>query len=243
MKRTAYIFLLLIYLIILSCTASQRISNKELTELISIPAEAWSFENCEAIINRYSVANLKFDFEYRNENSAIGKNIFIKATPFTKEVIRAIVKKECIQRRFSIKEFRKRLKTELEYFTNYSLDEQVGKVITKLPDAENRVDEYTFEIYFLNISDPYRTIQVYMAEEGFFLEREDGKFTRVIAMSGTEQDVFFALYNDLHKMVTFSAFTDDSERLEFNESNMHQFKLIFASLQKEPIELGWKHLN
>lgn len=82
-----------------------------------------------------------------------------------------------------------------------------------------------------------------MAEEGFFLEREDGKFTRVIAMSGTDNDAFFTLYNDLHTMVTFSAFTDDGERLEFNESNMHQFKLIFTSFQKEPIELEWKNLS
>lgn len=241
MKRTTYIFLLLIYLIIATCTAKRSIRKKDVTHVLSKPVETWSFEECKEIIDRYSVANLKVDFEYRSDHSAIGRDIFIKATPFTREVIKAIVRKESIQRRFSVQEFRKRLKTELEDFTNYSLDEKSGKVINKLQDAENLLNEYTFNIYFLNMSDPYRTIQVYMAQEGFFLERDDGKFTRVMDMAGT--DAMFTLDIDLYTMVTFSAFTDDGERIEFDENNMHQFKLIFTSFYKRPIKLEWKNLN
>ena len=243
MKRTTYIILLLIYLVILTCASPKKISKNELTDLISIPVEAWSFKDCLAIIDRYSTANLRLDFEISRGSSSYGKEIFIRATPFTKEVIKAIVKKETIQRRFSSKEFRKRLKQELEYFTNYSLDEQSGKVIEKTPDAENRVDEYTFKVYFLNVTDPNRTVHAYMAEEGFFLEREDKKFTRVIGMTGTDQEAYFTLYSDLHTMITFSAFTDYGERLGFDESNMYQYKLVFTSLQNEPIKLDWKHLR
>ena len=135
------------------------------------------------------------------------------------------------------------MKTELESFTNYTLDEQSGKMIKKGQGAENFLNEYTLAIYFLNISDPYRTTHVYMAEEGFFLERKDEKFLRVKDMSGTDSDVFFTLHNDLHTIVTFSAYTDDGERLEFNENTMSQFKLVFTSFQKEPIILEWKNLN
>lgn len=243
MKRTTDIILLLIQLVILTCAAPENLSKKELTDLFSKPAETWSFEDCLAIIDKYSTANLSLDFQISRGSSAYGKDIFIRATPFTKEVIKAIVRKESIQRRFSVKEFRKRLKQELEDFTNYSLDEQSGLVIAKPPDAENRIDEYTFEIYFLNTTDPYRTIRVYMAEEGFFLEKEDGKFTRVVGISGTDQEAYFVLYSDLYTMVTFSAFTDNGERLDFNETNMPQFRLVFTSLQREPIELDWKHLR
>ena len=242
-QRIIYIFLLLGYLIIMACAAPQRISNRGLSELLIKPAEIWNFEECLAIINRYSTANLSLDFEISRVSNSYDKNIYIRATPFTKEVIKAIVKKEAIQLRFTVQKFRKRLKQELEYFTNYSLDEQTGRVIAKPAEAENRIDEYTFDIYFLNTTDPYRTIRAYLAEEGFFLEREDGKYTRVINMTGTDQEAYFTLYSDLHTMVTFSAFTDSGERLEFNEHTMNQFKLVFTSLQIEPIVLNWKHLN
>ena len=243
MIRPTKIIFVLLQLVILACAAPENISKKELTDLLSKPAEIWNFEECLAIINRYSTANLRLDFEITRSTSSFGKNIFIRATPFTKEVLQALVKKEAIQRRFTIRQFRERLKQQIEYFTNYSVDEGTGKIIEKPPDAENRVNEYTFEIYFLNITDPYRTIRAYLAEEGFFLEREDGKFTRVIGMTGTDDEAYFVLFSDLFAMVTFSAFTDDGERLVFNEDTMNQFRLVFTSLQNEPIVLDWKHLR
>ena len=228
---------------IVACTppSLRKMSAQQVAQILAKPTETWSIDDCEAIINRYSVANAKWDPDGPVDNSLYGKKIYIAAIPFTRDVVRAIVRKEAIQRRFGVQKLRERLKTELESFTNYTLDEETGEVIPKPEDAENRLDEYTFKIYFANVSDPYRTVQVFRAEEGFFLERDDGKFTRVIDTSGIE--AFFTLTDDLYTMVTFSAFTDDGERLEFNEKTMHRFKLVFAGLQRKTVELKWQKMR
>jgi hypothetical protein len=241
-KKTLLFYFALI-LLATSCATHplQKISHKERSRILSKPTETWKIEECEAIINTFSTANSDWDIEHPVDHSLYGMTISIKATPFTRDVVRAIVRKEAIERRFSVEKFRERLKEELESFTNYSLDAQTGEIIPKPRNAKNYLNEYIFKIYFVNVSDPYRTIEVYRAEEGFFLERDDGKFTRVSEISGI--DTFFRLTDDLYTMVTFSAFTDDGERLEFNERTMPRFKLVFTSLQKKPIELEWKKIN
>ncbi|RME01269.1 MAG: hypothetical protein D6814_01825 [Calditrichaeota bacterium] len=243
-KKLSYFSLLLVPIAVIACAStSQNINKKAFRQALSKPVEAWTLEECEAVIHRYTVTSQRWGPAVASEFGQGGKSIYIRAMPFTREVVKAIVRKEAIQRRFSLQQFYQRLKEDLESFTNFTVDPQSHKIIKKSPDAQNYLNEYTFQVYFSNISDPYRTIYVYRAEEGFFLQRDDGKFTRVIDFSGTDSDPYFTLYNDIYTMVTFSAFTDNGERLEFNEKTIPHFKLVFTSFQKEPIELKWAEMK
>ncbi|MFQ5627262.1 MAG: hypothetical protein ACE5I1_00765 [bacterium] len=230
----------LVVLNVNSCAPTSQLTKAEITQLLAKHPESWTSQQCDSIIRSYTSSNIPGYDASNPYQSTLGNKVYIKAAPFNRHVICATVRKEAFQKRFSTQKFRQRLKEDLESFTNFTIDPQNGKITGK-PKTAASVDEFTFLVYFENITDPHRTIEVYKAEEGFFLEHKNGDFSRVKEISGSDIGNYFTLWGDLNAMITFSAFTDDGKRFSLNEGNIGEYRLVFNGLQEKSIVLRWGH--
>jgi hypothetical protein len=241
-NRMIGIFLLLAILPMQGCEISQTVKKlppDDLGKLVSSNHEEWTHEECLRIIASYSAYNERGQSQKLSIGPRTYEDVYIYATPYTKNVVCARMRKESINRRTSPAQFRANLKDELEYYTNWTLDIDTGEIVSKASVGDSLLDEITFTVYFENISSPPRTIDVFRAEEGFFLENDSGDFTRVIAVAASEFDENFILVNDYTMELTFSLLTDDGKRLAYYENTYKNYKLVFNGLQKTPIVVEW----
>ena len=229
-------FLFLSVFLFSACTASKVVTPEKYKNIISKPVNEWSYEDCDAMISKFTSFDQKgYEEKYVNVNYDGGK-VFIKAVPLNETVIQAKIRKEAIIRRYSDDEYRNRLKDELEFYTNKTLNLQSGEVIL---NSGKGMTETSFEVVFENISQPREPIELEYASEGFFLENVNGDFARVVDMSGYYVEDYFVLIDKLKAVITFSIF-DDNDKSIFNGSNLTEgYRLVFNGFQPEPIVVEW----
>ena len=225
---------------LLQCSAVTIGPKDTSTDILSKKVETWTLEECNSVVKSYTLFNKKGYQEKVAVRSYKVVDVYIRATPYNKNVICAMTRKEAIQRRLPIAEFRKRLKKELESYTNYTLNPDTGDILSRQEIGGKLLNEYSFMVYFENISMPHRNVEVYRADEGFFLENEAGEFSRVIEISGYYVDDFFILDSPLNTIITFSSLTDDGKNLFPEKTELQNHRLVFNGLQTKPIVIEWK---
>ncbi|MCG8608496.1 hypothetical protein MJD09_26345 [bacterium] len=212
-----------------------KISKTSLDYILEKSPAVWTVPECEKVISYFTAYNQKGYNQKRSDYSVRTEDVFIRATALNKYVIAARTRKESLNRRLPSKVFKKRLKVELEDYTNFTLHADSVKLVPKSVPLDSLLKEYSFLLYFENISLPHRNIEVYRAEEGFFLENEKGEFTRALDFWGLGVEENFVLLSDLKATITFSAVTDEGKEIVLNEENMKNYKLVFNGLQPDPI--------
>jgi hypothetical protein len=223
---------------LISCATplpARKVSKTSLDDALSKSPEIWTVHECEKVISYFTAYNQKGYNQKRSDYSIRTEDVFIKATALNRHVIAARTRKESLNRRLSSSELRERLKVELEDYTNFTLHPDSGEIVPKSVPQDSLLKEYSFLLYFENISLPHRNIEVYRAEEGFFLENEKGEFTRATDFWGLEIEENFVLLTDLKATITFSATTDGGKEFVLNEENLKNHKLVFNGLQSDPI--------
>ena len=230
-------------ILFLSCTSLKVITPEKFTKIVSKPVELWSYEDCDNIILKYTSFNKKgYENKFVNVTNN-GERVYIMATPLNEYVILAKIKKESIIRRYSENDYKKRLKEELEFYTNKTLNLSDGSIILKGGLEKFYQDKISFDITFENISEPREPIEIEYASEGFFLENSTGDFARVVDVSGYYVDDYFVLIDKLKMVVTFSIYDDNGKSL-FNDTNSGKgHKLVFNGIQPEPILVEWGEEN
>ena len=223
------------FIIFSACVPAKRLSQKKEPDFLSKVPQNWTYEECEAVLKKYIAYNKK---GYNQKYSLYAQSyadVFIEVTPLIKPVICALMRSDAINKRLSVPEYRERLKDYLEAYTNWTLNEK-GEIIAKTTDL---LDDYSFLVYFENISTTHASIEEDGAYEGFFLENAKGEFSRVIEISGRDADEYFVLVSDLKVTIVFSSKTDDNKKLNFNEKSYKDFRLLFNGLQTKPIIVEW----
>ena len=233
-KKLLHSFIL-VFIIYSSCVPAKRLSPKREPDFLSKTPQNWTYEECQAVLKKYIAYNKKGYNQKYSQYSLNTEDVFVEVTPLNKPVISALMRRDAINKRLSVPEYRERLKDYLKAYTNWTLNKK-GEIIAKTTEL---LDDYSFLVYFENISTPHRTIEEDDAYDGFFLENKKGKFSRVTEISGRDADEYFVLVSDLKVTVTFSSKTDQNKKLNFNEKTYKDFKLIFNGLQSKPIIVQW----
>ncbi len=225
------------------CLSVQQFQQQHKKKTVDAPLQqspdSWSLDDCDNIMHYYTGLNKRGLKLLYNPGSRSAEKILIKAMPLNKHTISARMRKQAINRRLSTEEFHRRLQVELADYTNWTMDSTLTKIIHKSSIGDTLLNEITFKLRFQNISEPHSSIEVFRAEEAFFLENLNGEFTRVIALGGLDADDYFVLVSDLTQEFTFSLLTDAGKKLTYDEKTYNQFKLIFNGLQSNPIVVEW----
>jgi hypothetical protein len=232
-----FILILILPLIIQNCSSSHKISSKKLNKILSKNTENWTRSDCETIISAYTKSNLGNNIQNITSLSYSSKKVFIKVVPLNLVVLQAKTGIAKFDRRLDEDRYRTQLKEKLEFYTNLTLDIQTGKIKPRELPADYQ-KEFTFEVYFENISNPHQVIEVDGAYEGFFLENENNQFGRVVGISGYFADEYFILDGSLRVNVTFSCIDDKGKDI-FTDPEMKAFSLVFNGLDSKPIVIHW----
>ncbi len=224
-----------IFITFSACVPAKRLTPKKETDFLSKAPQNWTYQECQAVFKKYIAYNKKGYNQKYWQYPPNTEDVFVEVTPLNKHVISAQMRRDAINRRLSVSEYHLRLKDYLEAYTNWTLNEQ-GEIIAK---TTGLIDDYSFLVYFENVSSPHRTIEEDGAYDGFFLENKKGEFGRVTEISGRDADEYFVLVSDLKVTISFSSKTHDEKELNFNENTYKDFKLIFNGLQTRPIMVEW----
>lgn len=224
---------------LISCTSSKIVTTEKFNEILSKPESEWTYKDCENIISKYMSYNKNgYEEKYTNVNYG-GTTVFIKAVPLNENVIRAKIRKESIIRRYSDEDYKLRLKNELEFYTNKTLNINDGRILLKSGIDRFQFDKLSFEIIFENISQPREPIEIEFASEAFFLENSEGEFSRVIEMSGYYVEDYFVVIDKLKAVITFSIYNDNGKPIFYGDNITKGYKLVFNGFQAEPIIVSW----
>ncbi len=145
---------------------------------------------------------------------------------------------EAILQRLTNKDFYSRFKSNLEEFTRFTLNEH-NKITYNISLPKDSSNGISFKLYFKNLSEPYRPIDLENGYGYFFLENNERNFSRVISIRGSYADYNFVLFDYLRVTVTFSEFNDRGNKLFEGEKDLKDFRLIFNAIDDKPIILRW----
>ncbi len=242
-RRYAVSLLCLLSLVLNGClelvAPVRKLPKRNMDIVLSASPESWTVAQCEAVVKKFTAFNKKGYQSKISDYSVRTEDVYIKVTPLNEAVIAARIRKDAFNKRWPLKAYRERLKVELEDYTNFTLDMDTGKIKSKQVPPDSLLKEYSFLVYFENISLPHRNIEAYKAQEGFFLEDASGKYSRVIDFWGTEIEENFVLVSDLKGTITFSALTDKGEELLFHQDTMKSCQVVFNGLQLKPVIVKW----
>jgi hypothetical protein len=233
------IFLLVIFsFLIFNCSTTKNISPKKLNKILKTNSEEWTRQDCESVIKGFTQSNL-INYEQNIVSlSYLSKKVFIKATPLNLNVIQAKARREAIDRRLNKEQYYQILIEKLEFFTNLSLNTETGELLS--PDLQDDIKkEFSFDVYFENISDPHQVIELEGAYDGFFLENKDGNFGRVVGITGYFADEYFILDGTLQVTITFSCIDDKGKDLFPSGEEIKEYSLVFNGLESKPIVMKW----
>ncbi len=227
----------LIILFSSSCSSIKQVLKPGIKSYLLNDFSSWSKDDCISIIQYYALTN--------NETSILTiaekkPQIVINALPLNKNVILALVKKEAIEKRYNNDEYKNRLKDYLESYTSFTLDTVNMKIIES---DSNFYSGYSFKLYLENKTDPFSPIFLEDGYSYFFLENMQGKFSRIIEVTGLYAEDDIQLDGYLNVVVTFSPFATDGTRLFNNKDLIESYRLVFNGLQRKPIVLEWKKLD
>ncbi|MFZ1291858.1 MAG: hypothetical protein WAR79_17300 [Melioribacteraceae bacterium] len=232
MKKIIISFILI--LLFTSCATSNYVTKDTISKILKKNVEVWTLDECNEIINFYTSGNIS------NQLLTVGyvnPKVKIKSTLLNTLSIKAIAKKEVIEKRLSENDYYKILKSYLIEFTNFTYDEKLNKIVETGSDS---LKGYSFKMYFENISSPYEPIFLEDGYSYFFLENMNGEFSRVMNVSGLFVEDYFQLDGYLNAIITFSPFTENGKPI-FNSKDLNEnYKIVFNGLQTEPITISWK---
>ena len=231
--KTYFITFVFILFLLSSCGTPKIVSTKQLNTLNN-DAVNWSLEDCRKIIDFYTVDNTGGElFKVGLTN----QKVFIRITPLNTTTIKALSRKEVIEKRLNDEEYYEILDNYLGLFMNYKYDKTSGKIIT----ADSSYSKgYAFKIFFENISNPFEPIFLEEGYSYFFLENLSGDFSRVTEVSGLYVEDYFQLDGYLNAIITFSPFSSKGKRM-FNSNDLNEsYRLVFNGLQKEPVIIEWQ---
>ncbi len=216
-----------IFLFSTNCSITKYVFTSSIKDYLQKPFVTWTIDDCNKIIKYYSVSTKK-------SIPVLSKrpDISITALPLNKNVIQALAKKEAIEQRLNNTEYIARLKELLEQYTSFTLD----TVFLQIMESDSNFTKgYSFKLYLENQTDPFKPIFLEDGYSYFFLENMNGKFSRIIEVTGLYAEDFIQLDNYLNVVVTFSPFATDGTRLFKNKDLSEAYKLVFNGLQEKPI--------
>lgn len=232
-------FLILSAFVFISCTSSNVITPAKFNKITAKSVSEWTYQDCEDVITKYTSYNKKgYADKYINVNSN-GEKVYITAYPLNENVIQAKVRREAIVRRYSEENYKNRLKEELEYYTNKTVNMNDGGIILKEGPERFQNDKLSFEVVFENISEPREPIEIEYASDGFFLENANGDFTRAVDMSGYYVEDYFVLIDKLKAVITFSVYDDKGKNIFYGDNINKGYRLVFNGFQPEPVLVEW----
>lgn len=241
MKKTVILLISLVF--ITSCTDVAKFPRKDFIALSQSDPVSWTIDDCDKIIGLFSFSN--FDFFW---NDVMGlklgsTDIKITAVLLNKLSLAAISRKEALLQRLPEKDFYSNLKFNLEDYTRFTLDKN-NKIVENASLPKDSSKGISFNLYFKNLTEPYRSVELENGYNYFFLENPEGKYSRVIGIRGTYVDYNFILSDYLRVTITYSEFDDEGEKLFEDSDNINDVTLIFNAIAKEPVILKWKlHLR
>ena len=238
MKKIIQLILFFLIILFLSgCSSTKYVSSSDLTPNLSKSFNTLSIDDCNKIINFYSLSNNR-----KNILSVMDKKpqVVINALPLNKNVILALSRKEAIEKRLNKQEYLERLKDLLESYTSFTIDTVSMKIV---PSDSIFTAGYSFKLYLENQTEPYHPIFLEDGYSYFFLENMKGKFSRIIEVTGLYAEDYIQLDGYLNVVITFSPFATDGTKLFKNKDLDQDYKLVFNGLQDESITLTWKKLD
>lgn len=223
----------ILFVVFLSaCTSSIYVRKNTLTSLVNGNPLEWDLVRCNKILEFYTIENRVNKIFSKGE---INKRIYIKAIPLNINTVKALSRKEIIEKRLKNEEYYGILSFYLKEFTDLRLDPKTSKII-EINDSSRG---YSFKVYFENITSPYSPIYLEDGYSYFFLENSNGDFSRVNNVSGLFVDDFFRVDDFLDAIITFAPTNDEGKKL-FSSSNLEEsYTLVFNGLEKEPLRLSW----
>jgi len=221
-------FLLLIF-IFFSCSF-QTNYYKKTVNVFPKDATKWNLAECNEILDFYTTDN------FSDPTIKTVQKVYIKVLMLNKTSIKALARKEVIERRLQENDFYNILETYLREFTSLTYNNKRNEIIEVDPNYSNG---YSFKIFFENISNPYERIFLQNGYSYFFLENMNGDFSRVINVTGRFVEDYFQLDDYLYTNIRFSPFATNNKRLFDSKDLNESYKLVFNGLQMEPIVIKW----
>ncbi len=228
LKPFLFIF---VFLLLTSCSLTKYVFKSNFYDVLNKSSSTWTIKECKEIIQHYSLSTGKSNI------FSTKTDVKIEALPLNKTVVLVLARKEAIEKRLNNQEYKNRLKDLLEAYTSFTIDTISMKVI---PSESNFTNGYSFKLYLENTTDPFRPIFLDDGYSYFFLENKEGKFSRIIEVTGLYAEDYIQLDSYLNVVVTFSPFATDGTRLFKNKDLSEAYKLVFNGLQDKPITLEWK---
>lgn len=217
-----------------NCASINLAYKKVINKIVEKDAAIWTLDECEKIIKFYQNDNIT----NKIFNSGPGKlKIFIKAMPLNITTVKAMSRKEVINKRLKEAEFYDIFDNYLRQFTSFMYDANSNRII----EADSNFSKgYTFKFFFENISDPYEPIFLEDGYSYFFLENTAGEFSRVTEVTGLFVEDYFQLDGYLDAVVTFSPFSASGKRLFIEKDLNESYNLVFNGIQTESIYIKCK---
>ncbi len=232
MKNQILISLSLILLFV-GCSATNYVYINRIAKILPNDASTWNIDDCNKILKFYTSDNSTNQIF---KSSPVNQKVIIKALLLNKTSIKAMARKEVIEKRLEPKEYYIILDNYLQEFTSFKYNFLTGKIVVA---DTNFTEGYSFKIYFENISEPYQPIFLEDGYSYFFLENMKGEFSRVTKVTGLFVEDYFQLDGYLDAIITFSPFSTTGKLL-FEEKDLNEsYMLIFNGLQSDPIEIKW----
>jgi hypothetical protein len=232
MKKILSILLVVTFLLF-SCTSLTHIDKQKIDSILPKDASEWSLEECNKILLFYTASNSS---NLIFKSTPVNRIVFIKALLLNKTSVKALTRKEVIEKRLDDIEYYPILETYLKEFTSLTYDNSRKEII----EADSNFSKgYSFKIYFENISNPYKPIFLEDGYSYFFLENMNGEFSRVTEVSGLFVEDYFQLDGYLDAIITFSPFSTIGKRL-FDDKNLNEsYKLVFNGFRDDSIGVEW----
>jgi len=206
-----------------SCLGIKYVEKKDIVSILEKNISSWSVDECNIIIKHYKTGS--------------NKQVKVEVLLLNKNVVSAIVRKEVIEKRYSDKEFYEHLKNYLENYTSFTLDTNSKEIVVADTNFTNGI---TFKLFLENNTEPFYPI---FLEDGYsylFLENKEGKFSRVIEVTGLYAEDYIQLDGYLNVIIKFSPFASDGSRLFSSNDLDEDYKLVFNGLLKKPITIEWR---
>lgn len=223
----------LFIIILTSCSTVKYVDTKILENYYRNNPLTWSLKECNSILDFYTsdnMINLVFN------KGPINPDVIIKALLLNSTSLKALSRKEMIEKRLDEKDYYQILNTYLTEFTSLKYDESQNKIV----EADSNFNKgYSFKMYFENITDPFRPILLEDGYSYFFLENLSGEFSRVTAVTGLFVEEYFQLDGYLDAIITFSPFSNNGKKLFDSKDLNESYMLVFNGLKDEPIIIYW----
>jgi hypothetical protein len=230
-----YLLIIILPFLILftNCTPTTYISKTKIINIIPKDAAKWTLEECNLILEFYTGRSTGSDML---NIAPLNQKVFIRVLPLNEITIKAMARKEVIEKRLNEDDYFEILQFYLTSFTSLSYN-NISKQVVEADS--NYTKGYSFKVYLENISNPFEPIFLEDGYSYFFLENMEGSFSRVVEVTGLYAEDYIQLDGYLNVIITFSPFAANGKRLFENKDLNETYQLVFNGLQKDPVVLKW----